>query len=392
MRIQRKKIRFSRFSFSQMYMIIAMILLFYTSGSMYNIIYYKFNGTIKIITDIFLMISIVKIKRKDYGKIFVLITVGLVLAFLNIINNGNMSEYFGIFLRLIGVYIFCLYCLKNNVDTLKLLYKFSLLCAIIYFICFLLFDIGPLQDNGNLVVVNEQVFTNYYNIYYRWHDLRKVFGLTFNSCNGPFSEPGLYMIWLNYGLIYELFFKERPNYVIAFFFIVTVITTTSTMGAILVCVIIGTYLYFFGGKYMRIMTLIPCVYAVYFVVLFIWNERINSRIESVVGRIGDIYVMINGIIRHPIIGNGIGSFKTTNSFFSLWYDFGIIGMMVMGIFMVCIGKSKAELKVKLVVLIWLILSLFDEPIIYTNLFFFTAFILYSHFTKCKKTIKYGRGL
>ena len=244
----------------------------------------------------------------------------------------------------------------------------------IYFICFLLFDIGPLTSRGTTVIVENAIFTNYYNIYYRWHDLRKVFGLMFNSCNGFFSEPGL---------IYELFIKERTNYYIAVFFALTVISTTSTMGAILLCGIALVYIYFNSSKIMRVLSLIPLAGLGYSIFNFIWNERINSRIESVEGRVGDIYKMVEGITEHPIIGNGTGSYDTTNSFFLLMYEFGLLGLLLMVFFIVSILKSKKNFRLKTVILMWLTLSLFNQPILYHNLFFFVVLNLYSYFRKDK---------
>ena len=382
-----KSLRFNNQSFTMFYVILALLFLFYTSGSIYNTINYKMNGIVKTITCILLWISFFRIGRSNYAKIGLFVLIGLVLALVNLINKGDLLEYVVIFVQLLSVYLFYLFCNIKKVDVLYLLYKFCLICAGVFFVCFLLFDIGPLTSKGTTIIVENAIFTNYYNIYYRWHDFRKIFGLMFNSCNGFFSEPGLYMIWLHYGLIYELFIKEKTNYFIAVFFALTVITT-STMGAILLCGIVLVYLYFNNGKIMRVLCLIPLLGLGNSIFNFLWNERINSRIESVEGRVGDIYKMLEGIIEHPIIGNGTGTCDTTNSFFLLIYEFGLLGFLLMGFFVVNILKSKKDFRLKTAILMWLTLSLFNQPILYHNLFFFVALNLYSYFRKDKnKTIE-----
>ncbi len=370
-----------------LYTYICLILLIYTSGSMYNVVYRSFNGLAKIFTNIFLCIGLLGLGKRDFYKIILFFTGGVGLAFLTYLAGGSIKVYCTTSLRILGVFVFYLYCQKKRINLLKELASLFFFITIFYLIMWLLFDIGPFVDTGKSIIIDDLKFTNYFNIYYRWHDLRKVFGMQFNSCNGPFLEPGLYMIWINYALIFELFFRKKTNYIKAIILGIAVVSTTSTMGAILLCLILGIYFLYRSKNYMRVVESLPVSAGVCGILISIWIERKRSRIESLTGRLGDMYILIEGILEHPILGNGIGNLDTTNSFFLYIYDFGLLGLGLVTGWFFNIMKAKTDIMVKCAVIVWTILSLCNEPIGTYNLFVLTAFCLYTYFKgNCPKII------
>lgn len=369
------------------YTYVCLILLVYTSGSMYNIVYRSFNGLAKIFTNIFLCIGVLRLGKKDFHQIILFLSGGVGLAFLTYMAGGSIKVYCTTSLRILGVFVFYLYCKKKNINLLKELDTFFFIIAVFYLIMWFLFDIGPFVDTGKSIIIDDLKFTNYFNIYYRWHDLRKVFGMRFNSCNGPFLEPGLYMIWLNYALIYELFFRKATSYIKAIILGLAVVSTTSTMGAILLCFVLGIYFLYRSKYYMRVVESLPVCVGVCAVLISIWIERKNSRIESLTGRLGDMYILLKGILEHPILGNGIGNLDTTNSFFLYVYDFGILGFALVAGWFFNIMKAKTDIMVKGVIMVWTVLSLCNEPIGTYNLFVLTAFCIYAYFkNNCPKIV------
>ena len=111
-----KSLHFNNQSFSMLYVVLALILLFYTSGSIYNTINYEMNGIVKTITCILLWIAFFRIERNNYAKVGLFVAIGIVLAVVNLIDDGDLLEYAGTFLRLLSVYLFYLFCNSKKID------------------------------------------------------------------------------------------------------------------------------------------------------------------------------------------------------------------------------------------------------------------------------------
>ena len=372
-----------KLTFNKIYIYICLLFLFYTSGAIYNYVYDEYNGMIKAIAIALFSFGIIHIKKNRLSYLLYCLICIIIIGIFCLIAGGSMEMYMKVAIRIVSVFIFFLYCSQNKYDILEILYSFIIVIAVFFLICWLLFDIGPFVSIGKRILINtyEQsgrtynlYFTNYLNIYYRWHDIRSIFGLSFNSCNGPFSEPGLYQIWLNFALWYGLFIKKDSIKRITIL-VVAIVSTTSTMGAFILVGIIGIYVYSSGGKRAKLFSMIPLVLGVAIIFLYLWKERM-SRIESMTSRIGEIPMLINGIIRHPIFGNGMGSIETTNGFLVYLFDMGLLGACFITLWLRKILISKVDISIRIVIILWGVLSLFNEPVCYNNLFLFMIFVLY----------------
>lgn len=157
----------------------------------------------------------------------------LLTAFFNFDLSGGYV--YQIWLFLLGFLIVNFFTPKQFVDVyIKYIYFLSVVSLIVFVIANIstdVFSIFPVQTNtADAIVYNLgvcMVSANHENI-------RNM---------GIFREPGVYMIYLNLAIIFELFFKSEINKRNVFVFIITIFTTLSTAAFIALGTIFIAFLF-----------------------------------------------------------------------------------------------------------------------------------------------------
>ena len=392
------KIKVNKIKIKEIYIYFILVLIFYTSGSIYNFVFYNLNEKIKFIFCICASLSIFVCSRKEIHSLFVFIAGSLFLVLWAILGNAYLDNIFTTFIRILSVYIFLLFCENKKIDILEYLYKVIFLIAIIYLIAWMLFDYGPFSKFGTSLVVEinknmgyessgKWIYTNFFNIYFRWKNERKVLGMTIYASNGPFWEPGLYQIYLNFALWYGLLHQKKINYLKIIILIIAVISTTSTTGIFLLFIILGVFFYKKMEKKTAVCFLIPIGLVLYKIFTYVWNEKMINSLTNIQSRYNDTIFLVEKCLEHPIFGNGMGNTPAFNALLLYVVDFGILGFVLFLFYILKLFTDKNELAQKIVLTFWLILSLINEPIGYHSLVALILIMLYK--TVIRKNCKYS---
>lgn len=216
--------------------------------------------------------------------------------------------------------------------------------------------------------------------------------------DGFFFEPGVFQIYLNLYLYLALFLFRNPRQVgVA---TLAVISTQSTTG-IVICVILltaalGKYLMSGDGRYKFTLLLIaiaaapPIVYLAYDNI----SEKVSGRFEgSTLAREYDFYTGLNIIANNPLLGIGfevkryfeesdklgydysglarvdLDERPTSNSLIHLFYCLGIPLAIpfLLGFF------RQTVFPHRMLIGIWLVLSLYGEGVLFTPFFMTIVF-------------------
>lgn len=187
----------------------------------------------------------------------------------------------------------------------KVLFYVALL-SLILFTLFLVYphlmSYLPKQLNANDL--------DYINIFFYIHYL-DMFRNT-----GVFREPGLYMIYLNMGLIFELFLTKKPNVKYIIVFVFAILTTLSTAGYIVLALIIIPYV--FKSKSVKAIFAVTALSTV--VIAFMINnyelfEQTLTKFSSEggasskeVSRVSSIIIPLYMFADSPFLGVGLTEF------------------------------------------------------------------------------------
>lgn len=375
------KIKFTKKAVMDLYVYIVLILTTYTSGFIYNFVYYDYNSTIKWLLVGMIFFCLFFLTKADYNKLLFFVLLEMFIGLWVIMGGGVMNNYIKAVVRITFMFIFYVFCNKNKINVLEYLCNLMVLYAAVYLAAWLIFDVGPLARYGHNLHVSIEIaegqirswnYTEFFHLYYRWHDSRRIFGVNIVASNGPFWEPGLYQIYLNLALWYELFRRKKFRWAVILL-TVAIIVTTSTMGAFILVIIWAGYLYNKQFPIAKVISVLPVIAATLFILNELWNEKKAYAISNVNGRGNDFMDLAQAFIVHPIIGNGMGNCPGFNALLIYIAEFGSLGIVFIIFIITMIMKKKGSLIGKMVLIAWLLLSLINEPIGYHSLFLLIVF-------------------
>lgn len=361
-----------------------LIMIFYSSGTVYDFRYNQYSDVIRILLSLFCcFIFFFSINRYGINKHWLIRAMFIIISFvvLSLANGSNLTSIFGVAFRLIGMFAFTEYCYNTKVNLGELVYKLILYIAIIFLIMYFLFDVCGISNDVARVMLstsNEKrnvatshmTYTVYSNIYYRWQTIRLSFLQRYvPRCNGPFWEPGYYQIYLNLGLFYALFINQfKGRHVLLF--ILAILSTTSTMGMIIMFILLG--LRVIKAKYNTVWKaalLFPLAVALVVVIFYTIKTIVVMKMytSSYAVRTTDLYAWVKNW--RPLIGDGLYSKGANMSgLINLVQEYGIIGSFIFYYpLKLCWIISRKYGKVSaLAALMWFVFSYLNEPLTYHN--------------------------
>lgn len=227
------------------------------------------------------------------------------------------------------------------------------------------------------------------------------FGMNLNRMTGPFWEPGVYQIFLNYALYRYVVIEKSNKFVIALllFDIFFTMSASGWLCAIVIIVIgiakspkftnkskifIFIFLSLFGGI------------ATKFVLFSKFSETFSNKSSAYI-RMNDFLLGLKIFIENPILGigfnntepfmmrntyNDTGILGSSNGFMTIAYTTGIVGMVfVLLPFIYNIIKRKKERYKSVLYFIMIVFFNFSEPVYY---FPFMMYILVKEYRKAFK--------
>lgn len=367
-------------NFPQKYAYIILTMILFTSGTVYSYIYGSLSDAIKIgITLLSVLVFFMhRNKMIRIESLFQIVLLCLIITIIGIINGSSVSGILVLEFRIIGIFLFVEYSYHMNVDIFDCLFKVIFVIAVVYLAFYLIFETGIIpfdQVRTRVVLGNEDrvanrsviMYTNFYNIYYRWQSTR-FFGVWMARNNGPFWEPGNYQIYLNFALTYYLFHdNNKKNVWIILLLSSAVINTTSTMGIIIFCINIILYIIKSRKSLSKLVISAIVIISILILGIHVYVEKIET--QSYAMRASDSIHIKELFQGNFFVGNGYNSgFIKYNSWFILLADFGIIGGVLFISYLIYLFKisMKDSLITALAYMVWLVLSYTGQPIIYTN--------------------------
>ena len=173
---------------------------------------------------------------------------------------------------------------------------------------------------------------------------------------GVFWEPGVFQIYLNLAILFELFAKQKPNWRHVILFVLGIMITFSTAGYIIVVGIFVLYCLFYGNINKKMLVIVLflvgiAAFALLFLDLTIIEQKVfgklfNSESGSTIARQASVFVNIKIFFDHPLLGIGMRNIedefiKLSAQMFprmskhntnTLLYQFAAQGVVVGGIF------------------------------------------------------------
>jgi len=290
----------------------------------------KLYTTVKYVLYIFLIVILLFKNTKKFNR------TSLAFLFLSI-TNIILTMLFNY--DLLGGYIYQIITLILSFLLVKEIEfkSFSLLfCKFLYFLSFIsitiyfLVLINPTFLTIFPVIINTAGY-KCYNLFLCTVYEGDSYSMLRNT--GIFREPGVYMIYLNFAIIFSLFFNETLNKKYLIIYCIAIITTMSTAGIIITGFIIFMSIFFDSKRFTKFEKYGAFILIIMCVCYFIYNIELSNKvfgkldsssndISSTMSRIVSFFIPFIIFFQYPIFGSGLSLFSKQFPVYSSAY-FGI---------------------------------------------------------------------
>lgn len=364
------------------------IYIYYILFSSYSVyMLFLFNASVvQLGTLIFSLFLIFAIKKGTINKNLLLFPIILSLLFLGaslMTTRDSVATALALtrFLT-ISYCVFALYKKKKNLCHLIYECLFSLM--VFYFLCYMIFDIfmpdlglsHMYDDVTNLDGISTyRLFENHFNFYIRWATSVTFLGFDIKRMCGFCWEAGQYQIYLNFILMYLLFFKDNniTDRYRVMFTLLNIALCGSTMGIIVAVFLLTTKAVIIGSGWKRLVTAFPYIVIGCGTILYFVNMKSMDAVYSYTTRTSELYLIYDIFFKNNILGGANVLANPSNGLVRFLWAYGYLALMVLILFIICIVNNKNLFRFwhqKIVFLVWFILSLLNEPIEYFNFTFF----------------------
>lgn len=304
---------------------IAIFLLLYIDSSYCMTVTGTISGTIRIgiLFVVAVILFIVNLNKKLNIKQLLLLLYFIFSAILCIIvNQEDIKNYIILLMALLIGYIFAI---SLSFDYfIKLYNKIIAFLAIFSLGTFLLSIIYPSLISKFPIIDVRYGTANVHNLFFSVCLSNNAFFRNY----GLFWEPGAYQIFLNFALIFEMFFADKMNKNRICIYIITIITTFSTTGYIALIIILLAYAIRYKKIKHKVFILLPIII---FIITILFTKimpqkYINLVFDKLTGvfseeaslkyttktRINAIIYPLKEFLNSPILGVGYNRFEYVN--------------------------------------------------------------------------------
>lgn len=361
------------------YIYFILILILYTTSSIYSIVYSSTDSFSKILLIIaifcLVLFYITKIQLNSKLLIVLLVTV-LLFGAHSLLANSSIADVIFFLLRFVSIVIFAYFCNLKKINLFEKLFKLSIVICLIYLALYILFESGVYNfdtiifnkdyvvGSGSNQVIHKLYYVSNYGIYFKSSKLY-LFGFEMSQLCGPFSEPGLYQFLINYGIFYLLFISKKIKVYQALILVVSLLLCGSSMGYI--CFLIFVVLYFIKKRNpFTLIALLVSIFMVSVAIYYILNYKMNETV-SFDSRYSDSIEMITLIFENPL-GYGFGNTRLSyNGLLTIMASFGILSLLLLvPLFYSSVKISNGSKVAVISFVLYIIFSLANEPIGFSN--------------------------
>ena len=373
--------------YKKIYIYIILLLIIISDCSVYS---YKYRNILSLV----MMISILPIilfERKIITKkviiysSFISIFVFSYLLYFKLNYGVTMISYM---IRWIIILWFIDFCIAAHINIIKKTSQLILGITIIELFLFILINILNIPVSYQIINYNGlEPQKMYLGIFFNGPNMF-VFNRLVERFQAFFWEPGVYQIFLNFSLLYYIFIESKNKLKKVFILLLAIIFTYSTIAYIIaIIIVIIKILSLLKGKKIKkgikilILYFIPIILIIGIIVIGkILISKINAYENygniSYNVRLDDTIDCISKFLDNPILGSGFFNYKilkmggSVNGLAIVLYQTGIIGFLIL--ILIPVFRINRVLRPKYGVYftsaftVWIILSLFNEPISYSN--------------------------
>jgi hypothetical protein len=377
-------------------LIIQFLILFMGFGSVYSM----FNSTLSDIILLILNFVILSQKKSFLVSQKRLLIIFLIIFFIllhSLLTNSKIQDYFGLFFRIINVFILFL-----NLDFKLSKVKYYLINSIWIILILSLINLVLINTIPDLFtsIESKNGFSGFTLFYlFNYNSTINILGVDILRNQGIFWEPGVLQIpllFLFYYLLVEI--KDNKKSILVGLIILSTFSTTGIVGMLLVLIFrvlisfksASNKFIFFFKSFTILLLFFPIIY------LSI-NHKINDEKDNIssIARSYDLLVGLNVITNNPIVGIGIDDSRyfneikglsvnilderldeqrgNTNALLTYFIKFGLPLTFVILYFFL----KQTVFKYRVPFFFIFILVLSSEPLIFVNLWF--IFLLSSVF-------------
>lgn len=365
------------------------------------------NSRIQIIFNILLLLlgSIAIIRMMlTYKLIKITYIILPIIILINHIIHPNTTINFIFFIaRVYCILSIVLIFIEKDIDFMEILSNIIWFLSVISIIFYVLIGILNFNIPYQSIVYNGIEHRNYLYLFfinqYLYFD-----GITIVRNSSIFCEPGMFQIFVNFSLIYEIILREkirRPRVILLIF---TVISTTSTTGLIiLICTlsvkILSIKIINKNIKVLKSYLIGTIIIFVYISIEMIIISKKSNAVMSFSARSDDLLKGLELFFMHPIKGWGFINYDiynwyanttigNSNGIISLMYQIGILGIIIylylsINLYKFMYIKYKSKIY-SLYFIIFIMICNFTQPIIYSN---FTLLFILVGIIKAKVKIR-----
>ena len=305
------------------------------------------------------------------------------LLFTTLFNMTDFKTAFMCFIRFLMIYYAVAVMIMQGCDIMRALYRAIFCLMILFLVCYVVFDY-IIPSAGLSVIYTKSTdidgttklhaYANHFNIYFRWATSNRIMGLLLPRCSGFCWEPGQYQIYLNYVLMYLLYFDKTNDKMKKFrvaLTIVSIITTTSTMGLfIMIILIVGAVLNFKSNIKFPMMVILSAI-GIYLIFQLIAEKKMYSG-ESYGMRVSEFDLLGDILFNNSIFGSNVRTRSMANGILRFLWQYGYIALAMIAVILIYIFRKHVFINTKrqkVFFTVWLVLALFKEPIEYMNFTF-----------------------
>jgi hypothetical protein len=370
----------SKSTIISVYLYLLAFLIIFSSGAILDQKYPNMAQALLLGLSIPAVLSVLIYKR--YLMYLSLIPI-LFIAFNFITAPISISQYVTFIVKFIVVLLIIKYCMIHEKNLFKIFHNLIVGIAVYTLFTYVFFDVLSILPPST-EVINDKPYRVWLGLHFHGQ-ITSWYGMNVFRNNSIFWEPGVWQIYLNFALIYQLFFNKKVNKKVLTVLLINLITTFSTTGNIICLVILLVAFLRFKPKtqatlFLKYYLLVPLVVGGVFVAIYLFNQKVSGGGQrSYSLRQDDLLVGWELFLQKPFTGWGflnnegyramVGVPNNSNGFISMLFQQGIAGAIFYLIPLVALFKKIASTRrafTALIFTIFIVVSSASEPIMYTN--------------------------
>lgn len=385
LKIRKPRIDLPSIKFFEVYLYLVAFFIIFSSG---GILDQRYNNFSQVLLIVLCLPLVFLINFKKQHILFLSFIIPLYLL-INSINYQDTILSYALFLfKFFLIFLWVRFCIEKNINFLEIFNRIIIGICIYSFFTYFLFDVFRLAPYYT-EVVNSKPYKVFFGFHYHWQEVEWFFGRVARN-NSIFWEPGVFQIYIDFAIFYNLFLLKRIKKSALLILSLSILSTFSTTGIILaVALFIIRFLMskpkILFVKFLKFLTSFLLLILGIYLSVVLFNQKVNNGSESFALRYNDLFVGLQLFYDKPVFGWGflnnteyeriLGTSNNSNGLVSNLFQLGIFGLLFHFIPIYFAAKkyfNNFRLWSILAFLLYYFVQSATAPLVYSN--FFIVFV------------------